>query len=226
MLQFTVGVGNVSFLEPPEPAGTCPAGTIRRCTLAAMLASIQRKFLVVDALAGVQTFTRQLLQSHGCAAAHVLCCADTESALAQGLSFKPDVLITDSFTHEVLSGLQLFERLHATTPGLQLALLCFEPTPELEREAQSCGAHFLLKKPFKPEQLRAAIQKLMAVLDKQAPARVLPVPPPEPVIKPGDSVRYNGSAHVVQYVVHRQGATVVQLKGQVALIPVAKLQPL
>ena len=45
------------------------------------------KFLVVDPLAGVQTFARQLLQSHGFAADSILCCAEPDSALAQGLLF-------------------------------------------------------------------------------------------------------------------------------------------
>lgn len=186
----------------------------------------QRKFLIVDALSGVQTFARQLLHSHGVPPDHVLCCADTESALAQGLSFKPDVLITDWFGKDAPTGLQLHARLHEALPALQLGLMSFEVTPEHEREAQASGAHFLLKKPFSPEQLRTAVQQLLEALAKQGhpPPRLLMVPP-EPVVKPGDQVRYNGQIHTVQYVVHRHGATAVQLKGQAALIPVTKLQP-
>jgi len=223
------------------------AGTIRRRGAAAAAApdadmSDPLKFLVVDALAGVQAFARQLLHSHGFAADSILCCADTEAALAQGLAFKPHFLITDWFAKASLTGLQLYDRLREAQPDLQLALLSFEVTPEREFEAQALGAHFLLKKPFTAEQLQAEMTRTLEALaknspglhgrvrdtmrmSKPAPRPVLPVLPPQPVIKPGDKVRYQGAIHVAQYVVHRHGETVVQLKGQAAFVPVEKLQP-
>lgn len=186
------------------------------------------KFLVVDALAGVQTFARQLLQNHGIPAGSILCCADTDAALAQGLAFKPQVLITDWFPKAALTGIQLHQRLREASPALQLALLSFDVTPEHHREAQALGAHFLLKKPFTPEQLKAEVARMLEALAKQAPraARpVLPIIPPQPVLKPGDKVRYQGSVHVTQHVVHRHGETVVQLQGQSGFVPLEKLQP-
>lgn len=200
------------------------------------------KFLVVDPLAGVQTFARQLLQSRGFAADSILCCADTEAALAQGLLFKPHFLITDWFAKAPLSGIQLYQRLREVRPSLHLSLLSFEVTPEHELEAQAHGADFLLKKPFTAEQLRAEMTRSLDALAKRSPglhgqvrdvmraakpaARpVLPVIPPQPVIKPGDKVRFNGAVHVAQYVVHRHGETVVQLKGQSSLVTLDKLQP-
>lgn len=200
------------------------------------------KFLVVDPLAGVQTFARQLLQSQGFAADSILCCADTDSALSQGLLFKPDFLITDWFAKAPLTGLRLFQRLKEAQPRLHLSLLSFDVTPEHELEAEAHGAHFLLKKPFTAEQLKAQMARSLEALAKNspglhgqvrdamrqarpAPRVALPVIAPPPVIKPGDSVRYNGQRHVAQYVVHRPGETVVQLKGVAALIPVDKLQP-
>ncbi|MFG6441929.1 response regulator [Roseateles sp. LKC17W] len=200
------------------------------------------KFLVVDPLAGVQTFARQLLQSHGFAPEHILCCADTDTALAQGLAFKPQFIITDWFGKSTLSGLQLFQRLRDVQPTLQLSLLSFEVKPEHEFEAEALGAHFVLKKPFTADQLKTAVTRALNTLAKTSPdlhrelrdtmrstraaARpVLPARPPEPVIKPGDKVRYQGHVHVAQHVIHRQGETVVQLKGQPAFVPVTKLQP-
>lgn len=199
------------------------------------------KFLVVDPLAGVQTFARQLLQSHGFAADSILCCADTDAALAQGLLFKPHFLITDWFPKAPLSGIQLYQRLREVQPTLHLSLLSFEVTPEHQFEAEAHGAHFLLKKPFTAEQLKAEMNRSLEALAKHAPglhgqvrdtlraarpaARpVLPVIPPLPVIKPGDKVRFNGTVHVAQYVVHRHGETVVQLKGQNGFVPVDRLQ--
>jgi hypothetical protein len=37
-------------------------------------------------------------------------------------------------------------------------------------------------------------------------------------------VRFKGALHVAQYVVHRQGETVVQLQGQSGFVPLGKLQ--
>jgi DNA-binding NtrC family response regulator len=202
------------------------------------------KFLVVDPLAGVQTFARQLLQSHGFAADNILCCADTDTALAQGLIFKPQFLITDWFPKAPLTGIQLYQRLRDVRPSLQLSLLSFEVTPAHEFEAQSLGAHFLLKKPFTAEQLKAQMARSLEAVTKNSPGRpaqsrdalrtarpatrpVLPAPPvmvPQPVIKPGDRVRFNGALHEAQYVVHRQGETVVQLQGQSGFVPLGKLQ--
>ena len=185
------------------------------------------KFLVVDALAGVQTFVRQLLQNHGFAADRILCCADTDAALAQGLTFKPHFLVTDWFAKAPLTGPQLYHRLHDAQPGLHLSLLSFEVTPAHEAEAQALGAHFLLKKPFTPEQFKAGMTRALEALAKRPPVPAMPmrpVLPPQPVVKPGDRVRFNGALHVAQYVVHRQGQTVVQLQGQAGFVPVDKLQ--
>ncbi|KQW46372.1 MULTISPECIES: response regulator [unclassified Roseateles] len=199
------------------------------------------KFLVVDALAGVQTFARQLLQSHGFSADNVLCCADTDAALAQGLFFKPHFLITDWFPKAPLTGIQLYQRLRDVRPALHLSLLSFDVTPAHETEAQTLGAHFLLKKPFTADQLKAEMTRSLAALAKHSPglngkcrdvarqARPMPRPAPLvaplPVVKPGDKVRFNGAVHVAQYVVLRAGETVVQLKGQGALIPLDRLAP-
>ncbi|MFG6412769.1 response regulator [Roseateles sp. DC23W] len=191
------------------------------------------KFLVVDALPGVQTFARQLLQGHGFHNDQVLCCADTDSALAQGLVFKPGLLITDWFAKSPLTGVQLYQRLHDSLPGLRLALLSFDATPEQQTEARALSAHFLLKKPFTAEQFKAEMVRTLELLRHPVPTRaprpvtrpVLPPLPPTPVVKPGDKVRYQGAVHVAQHVVHRHGETVVQLKGQTTLVPVEKLQP-
>lgn len=195
------------------------------------------RFLVVDPLAGVQTFARQLLLSQGFAASSILCCNDSDAALAQGLLFRPHLLITDWLPKAPLTGIQLHQRLRDVRPGLRLALLSFDITPDHEAEAQRVGAEFLLKKPFSADQLKAQMSRVLETLAKelppaqrparevQPPARPLPPPAPQLIVKPGDTVRYNGQRHVAQYVVHRPGETVVQLKGVAGLIALDRLQP-
>lgn len=212
------------------PAKSGPIGAAAGCDAGSLWNIV--KFLVVDPLAGVQIFVRQLLQSHGVAAENIVCCADTDSALVQGMLLKPGLLITDWFAKAALTGPLLYQRLREVQPRLQLALLSFDLTPEHEFEAEAHGALFLLKKPFTAEQLKARMAKVLESLPKPAaavPAPARPVRPllvtPQPVVKPGDRVRYAGAVHVAQHVVHRQGLTVVQLKGQADLIPIEKLQP-
>lgn len=195
------------------------------------------RFLVVDPLAGVQSFARQLLQGHGHAAENILCCADTDSALAQGLAFKPQVLVTDWFPKATLTGPLLYQRLREVQPAIQLGLLRFDVTAEHEFEAEAHGARFLLKKPFTAEQFKAEMARLPQVLPHKAPPAAPPrvaarpslrtptVIPPQLLVKPGDKVRYQGGVHVAQHVVHRHGETVVQLKGQNGFIPLESLQP-
>ena len=193
------------------------------------------KFLVVDPLAGVQSFARQLLQSHGFALDRILCCADPEAALLQGLVFKPHFLITDWFPRSALSGIQLYQRLREAQPSLQLSLLSFEVTPEHQFEAEAHGARFLLKKPFSAEQLKAEVTRSLEALAWKPPGpqgqardarpAARPMLPPQLIVKPGDQVRFNGGLHVAQHVVHRNGGTVVQLKGQSSFVPIDKLLP-
>lgn len=195
------------------------------------------RFLVVDPLAGVQTFARQLLLSQGFAADSILCCNDSDAALAQGLLFRPHILVTDWLPKAPLTGIQLYQRLREASPSLRLALLSFDITPAHEAEARALGAEFLLKKPFSAEQLKAQMLRVLETLPKGAPAAqrparetlppARPLPPlaPQLIVKPGDTVRYNGQRHVAQYVVHRPGETVVQLKGVAGLIALHRLQP-
>lgn len=208
------------------------------------------KFLVVDALAGVQSFSRQLLLSHGFAAESILCCSDTESALAQGLNCAPALLVTDWFGKSALTGLALAERLKTSLPSLHLGFLSFECTAEQEAQAKALGAHFLLKKPFTAEQLRAEMVRALEAMSHELPAVkarlqpaasaarpavtassppprprvIVPVVPPAPIVKPGDQVVYGGNRHTVMHVVHRHGETVLQLKGQTSFVPVDKVK--
>lgn len=197
------------------------------------------KFLVVDPLAGVQTFARQMLLGRGLPADRVVCCADPDTALIQGLVFKPDFLITDRFARATLTGLQLAQRLREARPSLHLALLGFELTPEQELEAEAHGARLVLRKPFTADQFKAEMTRTLdalgwkparqpqhAALAARSPQRRVHVPlPPQLVVKPGDRVRFNGGVHVAQHVVHRNGGTVIQLQGLNSFVPVDKLQP-
>ncbi|MDM4768128.1 response regulator [Pelomonas sp. SE-A7] len=205
------------------------------------------RFLIVDALAGVQTFARQLLQGYGFPTDSLAVASDTVQALELGRQQPPDFLICDDFPKSELDAFALFEQLKQANPGCRLALLSFEITPELEAKASQAGARFLLKKPFAATDLRDALRKsldalaqerpdlharMMQVMKPPAPAksaappRPIVLPPMQPALKPGDKVSHAGKTSTIEYIVIRHGELAVQLRGQSGLVPAAQLTKL
>lgn len=204
------------------------------------------RFLIVDPLAGVQTFARQLLEGYGFPADSIRCCSDTDTALSQGQAFAPDFLISDSFPKADLNAFGLYQQLLQWQPGCRLALLSFEITPELQARAAEAGARFVLKKPFTAADLRDTLRKsldamalerpelharMMQVMKapaapKAAPPRPIVLPPMPPALKPGDRVSHGGKTATIECVVIRHGELVVQLRGQGNLIPASQLNKL
>ena len=200
------------------------------------------RFLVVDSLAGVQTFARQLLEGFGLPADSIRCASDPESALIIGLDFKPDFLITDWFPKAKMSGIELHERLKTVSADCRLALLSFDVSAQHEADAIEAGSNFLLRKPFTAAELKATLMQALEALAKERPAlharltaamktappggRVAPtiMLPVIPSLKVGDRVQYQDKTETVQVVVVSQGELVVQLRGSPALISAAKLK--
>lgn len=201
-------------------------------------------FLVVDPLAGVQSFARQLLESYGFAAANIRCCSKPEDALALLAEFRPQFLITDWFPKETVNGIALHQQICQQVPDCRLSLLSFEAGPEQQAQAQAAGARFLLKKPFTGPELKTTLRQALEKLAQERPdlhqrlqqimgtpqaaQRVvlppMPVMPATPPLKPGDKVRVGNATEVVDTVVIRQGELVVQLKNKAGLVPADKLQ--
>ena len=210
-----------------------------------MTAPAPLHFLIVDPLAGVQTFARQLLESYGFPADSIRCCSRPDEALALLPGFRPQFLISDWFPKETLSGIALYQQVCQQVPDCRLALLSFETGPEQQAQAQAAGARFLLKKPFTAQELkrtlREALEKLAKerpdlhqrlqqvmtspqVMQRVSPPIAMPAMPKVPPLKPGDRVKLGSSTEVVDTVVIRQGELVVQLKNKSGLIPADKLQ--
>lgn len=201
-------------------------------------------FLVVDPLAGVQTFARQLLESYGFPAGSIRCCSKPEEALALLADFRPQFLITDWFPKDAMSGIALHQKICEQVPDCRLSLLSFEVSPDHEAQAQAAGSRFLLKKPFTAPELKTTLRLALEKLAQERPdlhkrlqqimgtpqvaQRValppMPVMPSAPPLKPGDKVKVGGATEVVDAVVIRQGELVVQLKGKVGMIHADKLQ--
>jgi|GEM_PF-1133443 len=199
------------------------------------------RFLIVDPLAGVQSFARQLLESYGFASAAIRCAADPDSALALARDFAPDILITDWFADSAMTGILLHQRVCEQQPGCRLALLSFKVGPEQQAAAEKAGSRFLLRKPFTPQELQDTLRNALAKLAIERPElhqrfqavaqKKVPAAPPRPIelpqlvsLRPGDKVIYSGKTDTVQHVVISHGELVVQLKGVTAMVPASKLK--
>jgi len=203
------------------------------------------RFLVVDPLAGVQTFARQLLEGFGFAPATIRCQGDSAAALALGLEFRPDFLICDWLPKSEMNGIALYQRLKSVNPGCRLALMSFDVSPAHEAQAAEAGSRFLLRKPFTAEELKSTMrralehlaqerpelaQRLQATLKSAGPPGSLPakivLPKLPPQLRAGDHVRYGEHKDTVKFVVLRNGELVVQLTNRPELVPADKLQRL
>jgi len=202
------------------------------------------RFLIVDPIPAVQNFASQLLESYGFAGDTIRCCADTQTALTQGLELKPDFLVTDWFAKATLSGIALHQRLREVSPQCRLALLSYEVTPEHEAQARTAGSRFLLRKPFTATELSTTLKNALVQLNKERPdlaqrfhapsstpggkdRDIKPINMPMPVLqtfKPGDKVVHREKPETIQYVVISHGELAVQFQGRAGLVPAREVR--
>ena len=203
-------------------------------------------FLIVDPSSALQTFLRLELIDFGFDPASIKTASTPDVAMEVGLSHRPDLLITDWFAKESMSGPDLYLQVVQVAPMCRLALMAQGVTPEQEQQAKDEDAVFLLPKPFSADAARKALTQALETLAKDHPAiaqqlqaRNRPgasasMRPPAPQIvmpklhqyKAGDAVLYRNRTERVQYVILRRGEMVVQLQGIPGMIEAERIQPL
>jgi len=184
-------------------------------------------FLISDPSSALQTFFRNVLTGHGFDAAAIKTATTPHGAAEIAPSLKPDLLLTDWFPKETLSGPDLFREVQKCSPGCKIALMAQGVDASHELQAKTLGALFLLNKPFTAETARNAMAKALDVLGKaRAPSPVQIVLPKLPQYKPGDAVVYRNRTERVQHVILRRGEMVVQLQGIPGMIEADRVQPL
>ena len=198
-------------------------------------------FLIADPSSALQTFFRRELEHAGFSPAQVKTASTPEAALEVGLSHKPDLLITDWFTKEALSGPDLYLQVVQVAPRCRLGLMAQGVTLAQEQLAKSEDALFLLPKPFSAEVARKTLAQALDALAKNHPAMAQPLqarqrggagasptPLPWPQLhhyKAGDTVLYRNRTERVQHVILRRGEMVVQLQGIPSMIEADRIQP-
>ena len=158
------------------------------------------------------------------------------------ISLQPDLLITDWFAKEAMTGPALVREVSQFCPGCRPALMAQGVGPEHEQQARDVGALFLLNKPFTAEAARINLAKALEELGKthspiaqllrahhdaaHAPRPVQIQLPKLPHYKPGDAVLYRNRTERVQHVILRRGEMVIQLQGVPGMIEADRVQPL
>lgn len=202
-------------------------------------------FLIADPSSALQTFLRLELQDLGFDPASIKTASTPDAAMEVGLPHKPDLLITDWFAKEAMSGPDLYLQVVQVAPMCRLALMAQAVTPEQEQQAKDEDALFLLPKPFSADAARKALTQALETLAKDHPAIAQQLQarqrggvsaghPQAPQIvmpklhhyKPGDAVLYRNRTERVQNVILRRGEMVVQLQGIPGMIEAERIQPL
>lgn len=190
------------------------------------------RFLVADSSPAIQTFLRQLLEGYGFEPGSIKTANTPQAALEFAAGHPPDLLLTDSFPKEQLSGLALHQALLQHNPQCQFGLMAARMDATLQEQAESAGALFALAKPFTATDIKAAVAQALEALSihhpqvasklrPQAPVRTtVPLPPR---IQAGDAVIYQGRYETVKNVILRQGELVVHLQGTPGMVPASKL---
>lgn len=201
-------------------------------------------FLIADPSSALQTFLRLELMDVGFDPASIKTASTPDAAMEVGLSHKPDLLITDWFAKESMSGPDLYLQVVQVAPMCRLALMAQGVTPEQEQQAKDEDAVFLLPKPFSADAARKALAQALETLAKDHPAIAQQLQvhqrggapaatrtsylqmPPIHHYKPGDAVLYRNRTERVQNVILRRGEVVVLLQGIPGMIDAGRIQPL
>lgn len=197
-------------------------------------------FLICDPSPALQTFSQQLLAAYGFDAASIKTASNPQAAAEIAASLFPDLLLTDWFAKESLSGIALHRAIQVSNPGCRLALLSHTQGPNQVDEAREAGALFLLAKPFTADALRGEMAKALDLLARSHPeiaqrvsAHAVAAAQPRtaaqiqlpslPQYKPGDRVMYQNRTESIKYVILRRGELVVQLDGVPGMVEASKI---
>jgi two-component system chemotaxis response regulator CheY len=116
--------------------------------------------LSVDDSASVRQMVRLTLAGAGY---QVIEAGDGREGLAKARSTSVDVVVTD-INMPVMTGLELVAELRklASFNGVPILCLTTESDPFIKGQARAAGATGWITKPFQPDQLLAAVKKVLA----------------------------------------------------------------
>ena len=118
------------------------------------------KILVVDDSAMIRMQVKRALTAAGFEVEEAVDGRDAADRLGAGLS---PILIVCDVNMPRMNGLEFLEHMQAKALRTPVIMLTTEGQPELLRKARTLGAKGWLMKPFRPELLLTAVEKLAAI---------------------------------------------------------------
>jgi DNA-binding NtrC family response regulator len=128
--------------------------------------------LVVDDEKITGYFVRDLLRTAG---HKVEWAGNGEEALEKLQDQRFDVIITDLIMPGI-DGLALIKRVKQKNPSIPILVLSAQGGYDLARKSQQAGAEEFLRKPVNPEQLNAAVETVLARVQKASALNLSPAP--------------------------------------------------
>ena len=127
------------------------------------------KILIVDDSPTMRSIVKVLLKRAAIDGADVLEAEDGARALALLGEERPDLVLSD-WNMPQMSGIEFLEAARAAGSDTPIGFLTSEASPDVERRAAAAGASFVLRKPFTPPELQAALAPLLPPVDPDAAA--------------------------------------------------------
>jgi two-component system chemotaxis response regulator CheY len=119
-----------------------------------------RKIMVVDDSSMIRMQVKRALVTAGYDVDEAVDGRDAADKIGAGA--KPSVIVCD-VNMPRMNGIEFLEHMQKASPSTPIVMLTTEGQPDLLRKARMLGAKGWLVKPFKPELLLAAIDKLATV---------------------------------------------------------------
>jgi two-component system response regulator (stage 0 sporulation protein F) len=122
------------------------------------LTPAKTKILIVDDAGPVVVLCVNVLQALGYAVKG----ANRGEAAVELLRKEPFDLMVLDYKMPGMTGFEVFQRARALHPGLAVVLVTGHGTPEIINEATRMGFSAILLKPFTSDELRGAVEKVLA----------------------------------------------------------------
>lgn len=115
---------------------------------------MQRVLLIDDERDALEVL-EWVLKDHGY---EVCAVSEVSQALEVGRAFKPDLLVTDYFLRDDLSGLDIVRELRLDDPKLRAVLMTGMVVEQIQPELDAIGNVDVLRKPFDCTQIVARLE--------------------------------------------------------------------
>ena len=119
-----------------------------------------KKILVVDDSKAMRMIVRRTLRQAGFDGPEVQEAVDGREALGVIQTWAPDLVLCD-WNMPNMSGLELLRTLRGGGDERAFGFVTSEGTPEMRKLAASCGALFVITKPFDEDTFRTALQPVL-----------------------------------------------------------------